>query len=589
MGEMGTPIITHSSTMIDNGKMESKRNLAKKSQLQCARDRVSFWKLIASGACIMVAVLGALLLWQIATRPDTDQKASCKRTCCTESNRTTKNDTTSSPSTQPCPRLPTVRSLPNPLPTELENVFKELDTLLKNMVDENTSLPAISVHIYHRDTVIWKGHYGSKLFQPKSNSTPDDNTVYRIGSITKIFPVLLIYKLYENGVIQSIDDPFSRYIPEFNIRNPFTNENITLREIASQMSGLPREAPCIYHCEGTNSAEQLALVKNRSLILAPWKMPSYSNLGFALLGRLITEKVLNTTFEKWIQQEILLPLGMKNTGFEITSRVEQNIAFPYKDNGQKIPFMKIGWVAPAGGMYSTISDLTKLGMMFTRPSTQTVLKPSTIREIALPVDIAPDGTTVWGSPFEMILSNGFLLRGKKGNIDRYDAYFSFAPQLELGLNILISSWNFVKSKGMSSLRIGGKAYDMILPVLNKTLFDMDKTAVFPVNSKAFTGWYLIMQTDLNTLTETSYNASITESNGVLLFKGLSQRSFPFAIRYIGDPLAFQAEFLHPQMSCLSRRTGIFADLFFNPPESDGLSHGFAIPQWSIAGRRIRKE
>ena len=75
-----------------------------------------------------------------------------------------------------------------------------------------------------------------------------------------------IYKLYEEGKIVSTDDPLSKYAPDFAIKNRCTNENITLREIVSQMSGLPREAPCMYHCSKTNSKEQLALLTNRTSV-----------------------------------------------------------------------------------------------------------------------------------------------------------------------------------------------------------------------------------------------------------------------------------------------------------------------------------
>lgn len=112
------------------------------------------------------------------------------------------------------------------------------------MVDEKTSLPAISANVFYGQSLLWSGHFGSK-FSNSNNTKPDGNTVYRIGQVTKVFPVLLIYKLFEGGTIGSIDDPLNKYFPEFHIKNPFTNENITMREITCQMSGLPREAPCV--------------------------------------------------------------------------------------------------------------------------------------------------------------------------------------------------------------------------------------------------------------------------------------------------------------------------------------------------------
>lgn len=544
-----------------------------------ARQRARWWMFLAIAACIVAAVTTSLLIWyrsNMAVNQNGPDKTSPLR--CGDK---------STEKSLPCPRMPTVRPLPSPLPTELEDVLNHLNSKLTEMVDKNTSLPAISANIFYRDSVLWSGHRGTKSLPIQDYSGPNGNTVYRIGSISKIFTVLLLYRLYEGGLIGSIDDPLSKYIPEFSIRNPFTDDNITLREIASQMSGLPREAPCIYHCEGTNSIEQLAILRNRSLILPPWTMPSYSNLGYALLGRLLTERVLNTTFETWVQEEILGPLEMKNSGFEITSEVKRNTAFPYGNNRQRRPFSNIGWANPAGGMYSSINDLNKLGMMFTQPSKQRLFKASTVREMALPIDVAPDGRTLWGSPFEMELSNGFLRRQKVGHIDTYDAYFSFVPELELGINVLISAKGFVKSDVKYATKFGQRAYDKLIPVLNKTLFKMDDSGDFPISSKAFTGLYLVNQTNTITLAKSSYYATISKSKSVLVFKGQSEQAFPFTIRYIGDLLTFRAEYLNPEMSCFTERAGVFADLHFRQPHrKDGLSYGFTVPQWSITARRM---
>ena len=551
-----------------------------------SKKQVRWWMFLAIASSVVAVVTTSLLIWQTAKYMCTVEKQNCPnnvtRTTNEFDNGSSKHD---SSGMSPCPRLPTLSPLPTPLPAELKLVFNYLDSILTEMVDKDTSLPAISANIFFRDTVLWSAHRGSKII--KNNDRPDGNTVYRIGSVTKIFTVLLVYKLYEDGLIGSLDDPLKKYIPEFSIRNPFTKDDITLRQIVSQMSGLPREAPCIYHCEGTNSTKQLSLLINRSLILAPWTMPSYSNLGYALLGRLLTERVLNTTFERWIQDEILVPLEMNNTGFQITSAVENNTAFPYGNDKKQMPFMNIGWANPAGGMYSTVNDLIKLGMLFIRPSNQNVFKASVVREMALPVDIAPDGRTLWGSPFEMVFTNGFLVRGKTGNIDSFDAYFSFAPQLELGINVFISALHFVQSNVTLGSTFAQKAYDRLLPFINRTLFEMQKSADFPVPLKAFTGWFYVEQTNHVTLTKFSYNATVVQSNATLLFDGQSTQSFPFVIRYIGDSLTFQAEYLDVTMSCFNERGGIFADLFFSPPHEDGLSHGFTVPQWSVVARRIK--
>ena len=535
---------------------------------------------VTAASCILAIIMTVVLVWHLAKNSSSENSHNEKL----GSDETVHINAPAST----CPKLPPTLPLPSRLPKELEDAFQKVDAILRKMPNDITMLPAISANIFYRDSVIWSSHHGSKRYKER-NSRPDEHTVYRIGSVTKIFPVLLLYKLYESGIVASIDDPLNKYVPEFGIGNPFTEDHITLREIASQMSGLPREAPCIYHCEDTNSEEQMALLKNRTLVVSPWTMPSYSNLGYALLGRLLTERLLNTTFESWVRKKILEPVGMTRTGFEISPDVEKNMAFPYHVNGTRMPLMKTGWAVPSGGMYSTVSDLAKLGMVFARPSTQTLLKPSSIREMSLPIDLAPDEKTAWGSPFEMSILNGFLIRGKVGRIDSYGAYFSFVPQLELGINVLFSAVNHVSSDAVSSVsKFHYEAYNIILPVLNKTLFVEQDRASFPISAKAFTGLYDVNQTSTITLSTSRYKATISEAKGVLHFQGSSLVSFSsFLIRYIGEPLTFQAKYSAAQESCFNERSGIFADLYFDPIRNDGFSYGFHVPQWSIAASRTQ--
>ena len=480
----------------------------------------------------------------------------------------------------PCPQLPTLLPLPKKTPEKITEVFEKLESALAALIDKESSLPAISMNVFYQDQILWSGHFGSKVYkQPETK--PDDSTVYRIGSITKIFAVLMMYKFYEQGKISSIDDPLSKYAPNFVIKNPYTNENITLREIASQMSGLPREAPCLYSCSNTSSAEQLALLKDRTLILPPWVEPSYSNLGYGLLGRLLTENLLqNETFESWTQENILIPLGMANTGFKITDEVEKNIAYPYLPKGKKMAFMDIGWMAPAGQMYSTIDDLAKLGMMFAQPEKQKLFKPATLREMMTPKDITPDGVTVWGSPFEMVFKDHVLVRAKGGNIDTYDALFAVIPELALGANILTSTVFYPRpdaSKGLALLN------SLLIPTLNETLFELQRESHFPIPPAPLTGRFQVTQTDPVFGKIIIYNVTISEYQNTLRFLYASTTT---EIRYIGEKLVFQAKIHSPGMTCLQERVGTLADMYYDPAGKDKLSHGFHIPQWAIVAKRV---
>lgn len=132
-----------------------------------------------------------------------------------------------------CPMQPELLNLPDQLPSELKNTLEKLGSHLKSLVKTPDNVPAISANVFYKGKVIWSGHYGSRT--ANKSETPDDKTVYRIGSITKIFPVLLLFKLYEKGVISSVDDPLNKYVPEFEIKNPFSKDAVTLRQLANQV------------------------------------------------------------------------------------------------------------------------------------------------------------------------------------------------------------------------------------------------------------------------------------------------------------------------------------------------------------------
>lgn len=483
-----------------------------------------------------------------------------------------------------CPQLPTLFPLPKPTPKRITDVFKKLESTLSSLVEESSSLPAISMNAFYKDDILWSAHYGSKIYK-RPEMMPDDNTVYRIGSVTKLFAVLLMYKLYEEGKISSIDDPLSKYAPNFAIKNPFTGENITLREIASQMSGLPREAPCMYNCSNTDSKEQLELLANRTLVLPPWNTPSYSNLGYALLGRLLTENLLNQTFENWTTENIFKPLGMENTGYEITPLVEKNMAFPYLPGGKRMDFMNIGWIAPAGQVYSTIVDLAKLGMMFAQPEKQKLFKPATLREMMTPKNIAPDGVTVWGSPFEMTSKEHFLIRGKGGNIDTYSASFIVIPELAFGANLLISAINYLQAptSGVSVLLLASK--------LNETLFDVQRSESFPVDPSPFIGKFEVTKTNPVFPSKKSvFNVTIKSVENILRLDYSPDTKLWDEIRYIGESLVFQAKHRSPGMTCLVERVGQLAPMYFDPPVGEEkLSPGFRVPEWVTVAKRVSSE
>ena len=182
------------------------------------------WQAAAIVFFICFLVMTGLFIW--ATEDRRDETANCKPSVKSDKEETKLKDIV-------CPRQPPLLDLPDPLPNDVVQALEKLDSHLKSLVNPTSQTPAISANVFYKGKVMWSEQYGSK--QAQKSDTPNNDTIYRIGSVTKIFPVLLLFKLFEQGVISSVDDPLNKYVPDFSIKNPFSKDNITLRQLANQV------------------------------------------------------------------------------------------------------------------------------------------------------------------------------------------------------------------------------------------------------------------------------------------------------------------------------------------------------------------
>lgn len=146
----------------------------------------------------------------------------------------------------------------------------------------------------------------------------------------------MMLMLRDEGQLASIDQDVTHYLPELKIQNPFqTKRGITFRQLSSHMAGLPLETPCpdilVSGCNLTYD-EIYENLSKETLIFPPGSYPSYSNLGFAILGHAL-EKIQGQTWEKQLQEMVLEPLGMAHSGNSFTSEVMKYLAVGYSPNG----------------------------------------------------------------------------------------------------------------------------------------------------------------------------------------------------------------------------------------------------------------
>ncbi|MGX5817687.1 serine hydrolase domain-containing protein [Chitinophaga lutea] len=239
---------------------------------------------------------------------------------------------------------------------------------------ERYHAPSVVLMIVHRDQVIYSGASGYTDMENKLPATVDAK--YQIQSITKMFTATLAMHLWERGII-GLHDDIKTYVPEFSAGG------ITLMELATHMSGLPRNSAADIGfakqadawmltgksrgpIAGATTEEFLrslgSVVREHSAYeILPQDTRHYSNMGFALLG-LALGKAANTGFEESLLNRVCRPLNLDNTGFGTVSKGDIVIArgYSYRESDQtfvKTPDFYANAMAPASGMYSTAKDL----------------------------------------------------------------------------------------------------------------------------------------------------------------------------------------------------------------------------------------
>lgn len=186
-------------------------------------------------------------------------------------------------------------------------------------------------------------------------------TLYEIGSVTKVFTTTLLADMVKRGEAR-LDDPVSKYLPA-NFKIPaFNDKPITLEHLATQTSGLPRMPDNFKPANRENpyidyTAENLAeFLSKHTLARAPGEKFEYSNLGMGLLGHVLSVR-LKMSLEDAFKKRILEPLGMKNTAMVLTPELKARLVPGFNEAGKPTANWDFAVLGAAGGLRSTPEDV----------------------------------------------------------------------------------------------------------------------------------------------------------------------------------------------------------------------------------------
>jgi len=243
---------------------------------------------------------------------------------------------------------------------KLERAIPAIDSLMSAFAARNR-VPGIAYGIVVDGKVIHIGTAG--LRDIKANAPVDTSSVFRIASMTKSFTALSILKLRDEGKL-SLDDPAEKYVPELmSLRYPTSDSpKLTIRYLLSHSTGFPEDNPWGDQ-QLADSDEQLSRMLRRGIPFStsPGTNYEYSNLGFAILGRVVAN-VSGMPYARYVRQNVLLPLGMTSTTLEHAQVPANRLAHGYRlQDGQWLeePQLPDGSFGSMGGMLTSVSDLGK--------------------------------------------------------------------------------------------------------------------------------------------------------------------------------------------------------------------------------------
>ncbi len=235
----------------------------------------------------------------------------------------------------------------------------EIRAILNERLDPQGDLGIVTGLIHAgRTRVISAGKAG-----PGSARALDGDTAFEIGSATKVFTATLLADMIGRGEVR-LEDPASNYIPS-SVRVPSrNNRQITLLDLATHTSGLPRLPSNLNPKDPSNPYADYS-VEQLYAFLSGYELPrdigaqfEYSNLGMGLLGHILSLKA-GMSYESLVAKRILSPLQMKDTAITLSPELRARMAQGHNSSGSAVANWDLPALAGAGALRSTTDDMLK--------------------------------------------------------------------------------------------------------------------------------------------------------------------------------------------------------------------------------------
>ena len=326
---------------------------------------------------------------------------------------------------------------------------EQLDSKLEAL-KEATKTVGFSVAIVQNDTIIYSRGFGYR--DEKNKIKADENTLYPIGSTSKAFTVALLGIMEEEKGLRFTDSP-KKYLPELEFYNDELNTQVTILDMVSHRTGLPRHDFSWYLFPTENKDSLLARVKYQKPFTGIRQQWYYNNFMYLAQG-IITEKLTGKSWEDNIRERFFKPLQMTTSNLSIEelqqhSNISKGYTLENFESSVEVPYYNIAAISPAGSINSSAKEMAnwvKVWLNDGKLDDVQILPKKYIDKAVNPLMLVGGGITDKEFPDQHLNSYGYAWFNSSykghyrlehgGNIDGFSANVSFYPTDNIGIVVL---------------------------------------------------------------------------------------------------------------------------------------------------------
>jgi CubicO group peptidase (beta-lactamase class C family) len=350
-------------------------------------------------------------------------------------------------------------------------------------------VPGVAIAVIKDDTVVLSKGYGVR---ERGKPEPvDERTLFAIGSSSKAFTAAAMAMLVDEKKVRW-DDPATKYLPGFQLYDPYATRELTVRDLLSHRVGLDR-GDSIWYATDFDRDDVLRRIRHLPPASSMRSRFGYQNIMYLAAGQVV-KSVTGKEWDDVLRERIFVPLGMTDTGTSVTALSGSgNVAAPHSrfdDKVVPVPYRNVDNIGPAGSINSNVADMARWVRLQLGEGTfagKKLISPAAIKEMAMPQTIIRlEGQMARLYPDAHFLSYGlgwFLsdYRGKKmvehgGSIDGMRACVAMIPEEKLGVVVLTNLNGSILCMSLSNrifdAYLGAPARDWSAEML-KTLNDLE--------------------------------------------------------------------------------------------------------------------